>query len=111
MQQPFGSAHRLRSIFTAASASFAAASVQAMPISGQGTWETTLQARYAAGSTDPVAYYDSTLNITWLADAHSSGTAQWQGDGTGVGVQYGVRPTSSFIGDLVIGGVTDWRLP
>lgn len=42
----------------------------AAPVSGQGTWETTLQARDLDGdvSNGPEAFYDSTLNITWLRE-------------------------------------------
>ena len=43
---------------------------QAVPVTGQGTWETTLQGRDLDG--DPTtyeAYYDTVLDITWLADA------------------------------------------
>lgn len=44
----------------------------AASISGQGTWETTLQGRapLTPGGTDYQAYYDTVLNLTWLADAN-----------------------------------------
>lgn len=45
-------------------------SVHSVGIPGQGTWETTLQARDFDGNMNTVeAYYDTVLNITWLADA------------------------------------------
>ena len=48
-----------------------------MPISGQGTWETTLQARDFNGDSVIDAYYDTALNITWLADWNATGTMTW----------------------------------
>jgi hypothetical protein len=35
-------------------------------ISGQGTWETTLQARDINGDGVVDAYYDTALNVVWL---------------------------------------------
>ncbi len=45
---------------------------QAVAVPGQGTWETTLQARDLDGNkaNGAEAYYDSLQNITWLADAN-----------------------------------------
>lgn len=41
----------------------------AAPVSGQGTWETTLQGRDLDGNPSTFeAYYDTDLDITWLAD-------------------------------------------
>ena len=46
-------------------------SADAVSISGQGTWETTLQGRDLDGNAATFeAYYDAELNITWLADAN-----------------------------------------
>lgn len=46
--------------------------MHAISISGQGTWETTLQGRDLDGNLNTFkAYYDTVLNITWLADATS----------------------------------------
>ncbi len=40
-------------------------------VSAQGTWETTLQGRDLDGDPTTIeAYYDTVLNITWLADAN-----------------------------------------
>jgi hypothetical protein len=61
------------------------------PIAGVGTWESTLSARDLDGDARTDAFFDSTLNITWLADANiarrdnqggvvgiePSGTAKW----------------------------------
>lgn len=55
----------------ALSFSVLALSAHAAPIIGQGTWGTTLQARDLDGNAaTPEAYYDTDLNITWLADAN-----------------------------------------
>jgi hypothetical protein len=50
----------------------------ALPVSGQGTWETTLQARDLDGNlaNGPEAFYDTALNITWLS-ASSTTTYNW----------------------------------
>ena len=71
----------------------------AAPVYGQGTWETTLQARDLDGnaSNGPEAFYDTTLKITWLANALSfSGT--WP-------------DTINAAANFNLGGVTGWRLP
>lgn len=44
----------------------------AVAVSGQGTWETTLQGRDLDGNMATFeAYYDTVLDITWLADANA----------------------------------------
>jgi hypothetical protein len=46
----------------------------AAAVSGQGTWETTLQGRDLDGNPATFeAYYDTDLNITWLANANIAG--------------------------------------
>jgi Protein of unknown function (DUF1566) len=71
---------------------------QAIPVPGQGNWETTLQARDldANGSVD--AYYDTLANITWLANFNTNGLMDWNTANTWA-------TTSSFF------GVNGWRLP
>ena len=65
--------------------SFAA---QAAPISGQGTWETTLQGRDASGNPvslmsgaavnpDVKYVYDTVLDLTWLANWNVNGPMNW----------------------------------
>lgn len=67
------------------------------PIVGQGTWQSTLQARdiNADGTVD--AYYDTALNITWLANANS-GYLTWD-------------DAQAAVGGLNVYGVSGWRLP
>lgn len=61
----------------------AAPQAQAAAVSGQGTWETTLQGRDLDGSAANgfEAYYDTVLNITWLADASYAKTSGYDADG------------------------------
>jgi hypothetical protein len=94
----------LRSAVTAlfVVASCAAPLAQAATVSGQGTWETTLQGRDLDGNlTTFEAYYDTDLNITWLANANYAGTVMsWP---TANAWAAGLNPYGS--------GITGWRLP
>src|SRR5690349_11799993 len=51
------------------------APVAASPVSGQGTWESELQARDINSDGLVDAYYDTALNLTWLADANFAKTS------------------------------------
>jgi MYXO-CTERM domain-containing protein len=100
--------------------------VVATPVSGQGDWQTTLKARDIDGNGTIDAYYDTALNITWLADANSAYTSGYTSEANG-GVAsdamvYGsnVRWADGRMGgdvakawadDLVVGTYSDWRLP
>jgi hypothetical protein len=81
-----------------------ASATQAAPIAGKGTWESTLKARDVNGhavaldSADAAFFYDSTLDVTWLADMNASGTLAW-GDAL------------AWADALTVGGFDDWRLP
>jgi hypothetical protein len=74
------------------------------PVAGSGTWETTLHGRNSNGHavelSDPnaVFFYDSALNITWLANMNANGPMDW-------------ASASIWAGTLNIGGFTGWRLP
>jgi hypothetical protein len=82
----------------------------AASIPTQGDWATTLQARYIGNTTTPNAYYDTSLGITWLADANAvvgsvydtyipgSGSMNWS-------------TASTWATNLNINGVTGWSLP
>src|SRR3989344_1507399 len=74
----------------------------AAAVSGQGTWETTLQGRDLDGNLSTFeAYYDTALNITWLADANYAGTTMdWTTANAWVAA---LNPYGSCI--------TGWRLP
>jgi hypothetical protein len=70
----------------------------AVPVSGQGTWETTLQARDLDGNGQTDAFYDTKLDITWLRNASLSGAMNWSN-------------AMSWASSLDFGGHSDWRLP
>ncbi len=73
--------------------------VSAASVSGQGTWETTLEARDLDGNMSTIeAYYDTVLDITWLADASTNGLMNWS-------------DANAWASSLTIGSYTDWRLP
>ena len=76
--------------------------VYAASITGQGTWESTLQGRDLDGDISTFeAYYDTTLDITWLADANYAGTTMdWA---TANNWAANLNPYNS--------GITGWRLP
>ena len=77
---------------------------------GRGTWETTLQARDVNGDGIVEAYYDTAVNITWLANANA---------GAGSTFDNGLNPTdgrmtwvnaNAWAAALNVQGVTGWRL-
>ena len=80
----------------------------AVGVSGQGTWETTLVARYFNGDATPDAWYDTVLGITWLADANYAKTSGHDSDGY---MTYAVA--NAWAGNLnpYGSGITGWRLP
>ena len=75
-------------------------------VPGQGTWETTLKARDLDGDSAADAYYDTALNITWLAN-----NALEQNSSTYGGVSMHFTQTASWVNDLHINGIRGWRLP
>jgi PEP-CTERM motif len=75
-----------------------ASAAAAAPVSGQGTWETTLQARDLDGNGTTDAYYDTALNISWLADANVIGLANFD-------------TAASWASGLNVAGVGGWHLP
>ncbi len=72
--------------------------VHAQAISGQGTWETTLQARDVGNTGTTNAFYDTALGVTWLRNANVNGTMDWS-------------TAMSWASSLAVGGVGGWRLP
>lgn len=72
--------------------------VGAVSISGQGTWESTLQGRDLDGNTNTIeAYYDTELDITWLADTNAI---------------YVWAAAKIWVASLDFGlGIDNWRLP
>lgn len=80
------------------------AAAHAGPVTGRGTWETTLKARDINGNAvaldDPRAafFYDQTMNVTWLANMNVNGNMTWSS-------------AMAWAAGLTTGGFTDWRLP
>ena len=77
---------------------FAASFIYAAPISGQGTWQSTLQARDLNGDGVTDAFYDTALNITWARDANANGAMTW-------------AAANTWASGYSIGSITNWRLP
>jgi hypothetical protein len=94
---------RLTGLVAIALASFA------MSGHAKGTWETTLQARDIDqdGVTD--AYFDSTLNITWLKDWNYAKSTGYVGANDSGGMSW--LSAKTWAENLSIGGYSDWRLP
>lgn len=91
---------RLLSVIYATAMSFVFSCAQAFPVSGQGTWETTLQGRDLDGNSATFeAYYDTVLDISWLADANAGGALTNWAD------------ANAWVAGLNINGITDWRMP
>lgn len=91
--------------FAAATAIFSlCAASQAAPVSGSGTWETTLKARdingaaVALNSASAAFFYDTVLDITWMANMNQDGKKAWDA-------------AAAWAEQLTLGGFTDWRLP
>jgi hypothetical protein len=76
----------------------AAGLAAAAPVPGQGTWETTLAARDLNSDGFADAYYDKTLNISWLADANVIGAVDFQA-------------AQTWAAGLDVYGVSGWHLP
>lgn len=95
-------------IAVAACAVLSMPAAQAAAVSGQGTWETTLQGRDLDGNAlnGFEAYYDTALDITWLADANHAKTSGHDTDGL-----MSWSAATAWAANLTVGGVSGWRLP
>ena len=81
----------------------------AAPISGQGTWETMLEARDLDGDVSTIeAYFDNALNIAWLADANHALTTGYDTDGL---MYWDSAITWAANLDPYGSGIIGWRLP
>jgi hypothetical protein len=88
--------------------------------SGQGTWETTLQARDINGDGVIDAYYDTSLNITWLANSNLAAGSIYDDDEYAEFIPGGNTKTDGamllenariWAATLNVYGETGWRLP
>jgi hypothetical protein len=77
------------------------------PVSGQGTWETTLQYRDLDGNVanGPEAFYDTVLDISWLRDANVN-----MGNNINGNFLYW-QDAVAWANNLVVNGIDGWRLP
>lgn len=94
----------IRLLLCAGALSAVATAARALPITGQGSWTQTLQARDLQGravaldSAAAVFFYDRTLDVTWLGQAGGSGLLSW-------------AQARAWADGLDLGGFADWRLP
>ncbi len=72
----------------------------AVAVHDQGIWTRSLQARDLDGNlaNGPEAFYDTTLNITWLANVNQNVFMDW-------------NAAKTWAANLNVNGVTGWRLP
>lgn len=90
---------------------------QAAPVSGQGTWESTLKARDINGNPlasllDPnaVFFYDTVLDLTWLGDWNYAQTSGYDA----IGWMYwrlAAPAALDWAANLTVGTFSDWSLP
>jgi hypothetical protein len=88
---------------------FTSMPAQAIPVAGQGSWETTLLARDLNADGVADAYYDTTLDISWMADANHAGTNGVNLDRRGAGILH-TETWNSYLAGLDFHGSTGWRL-
>jgi hypothetical protein len=114
-----GDAQRMRTMNTTRAmmgmllAASMAGSALSAPVSGQGTWETTLQARDINGDGKIDAYYDTVLKITWLADANAGAGSVYDSIGHSTATDGLMTWQNAFdwAASLNVYGTTGWRLP
>lgn len=113
----------IRGLATALACCACSVAAQAAVLPGQGTWERTLLARDLDGQfgNGAEAYYDTVLNITWLADANAGAGSVY--DTVIVGADEETPSSTATDGRMValdallwtaqlnVHGVTGWRLP
>jgi hypothetical protein len=71
---------------------------QAVGVPGQGTWETTLLPRDINGDSIVDAFYDTVLDVSWLANANAAAQMDWAN-------------ANAWAAGLDVHGTTGWRLP
>ena len=90
---------------------FFSPTAHAAAVSGQGTWESTLLARDFDGDTSTIeGWYDTVLNITWLADANAAVGSAYDTYSPGSGLM-NWTDANAWAASLDINGIIGWRLP
>ena len=88
-----------------------AAPAHAVAVPGQGTWQSTLQPRDINGDGTVDAFYDTALNITWLANANAGAASSFDnGFSTTDGAMTWAN-AKNWAASLNVYGNTGWRLP
>lgn len=82
----------------AAAALLPLGTAHAVGVSGQGTWETTLLPRDINGDNVVDTFYDTVLDVSWLANANAAGRMTWAN-------------ANAWAAGLDVFGKTGWRLP
>jgi hypothetical protein len=95
---------------TAAAFAMLTLTADAVPVAGQGTWEATLQARDFDGNGSIDGYYDTALNVTWMADWNASSSNHFDTSG-GRETWHSAMARANAISMTGVFGVTGWRLP
>jgi hypothetical protein len=82
-------------------------------IATQGTWMATLQGRDINGDGTVDAFYDTVLNITWLADANAAASSIYSSaiDATATDGRMNWTDANTWANTLNVHGTTGWRLP
>ena len=86
-------------------------SAHAVPIPGRGTWESTLQARDINSDGTVDAYYDTALDITWLANANAGAGSVFDNGSSNSDGKMTWASAQAWVAALDVHGVTGWRLP
>lgn len=100
--------HQLMQVATVGLAVSLSGAAVAGAVSGQGTWESTLQGRDINHDGVDDAYYDSSLKVTWLANAFAEGPPPGMPVGRPILFWGEAR---EWVRDLNVFGLTGWRLP
>lgn len=86
----------------------------ATPVPGQGTWETTLQARDLNKDGTADAFYDTSQDVTWLSSAAFAQTNSFGVQGIAAGGWTNWQTANTWVAAMNAqnyGGFSDWRLP
>ncbi len=88
------------------------ASLSAAPVGGQGTWEISLLPRNLDGNASTIeAYYDTVLNVTWLANANAGAGSSFDDGFSASDAQMTWSNAMAWAASLDINGIDEWRLP
>jgi len=103
--------HRLRAACALALGMLSQMS-HAAAVPGQGTWETTVLAHDLDGDPATIeAYYDTALDISWLADVNYPETSGFRPAPDSKAGGMNLPDARQWAAGLDIGGITGWRLP